>query len=180
MSNSPIDSGPHKRRVILVTGGARSGKSLIAESCALDLAGGGPLTYIATAQSFDDEMAVRIAKHRARREPCWHTVEAPLDLVGALVASDGVPRLVDCLTLWLSNLMLAGMDWQAETDRLIACLAVQNGPVVLVTNEVGGGIVPENALARAFRDAAGLVNQRVAALADDVILAVCGLSMRVK
>ena len=180
MSKSPIDSGPHKPRRILVTGGARSGKSVIAETCALDLARGGALTYIATAQSFDGEMAARIATHRARRDACWHTVEAPMDLVGALVASDGMPRLVDCLTLWLSNMMLAGVDWQAQTDRLIACLAVQNAPVVLVTNEVGGGIVPENALARAFRDAAGRVNQNVAAVADDVILAVCGLPMRVK
>lgn len=137
--------------------------------------------YLATARAGDDEMAARIAAHRARRGAGWRTVEVPLDLVAALEASDsGQPRLVDCLTLWLSNLMLAEADWQAACDDLVAALARQTSPVVLVTNELGLGIVPDNALARRFRDAAGLVNQRVAAACDGVILAVAGLPLRVK
>ena len=166
--------------IVLVTGGARSGKSVIAEGRALDLAAGGGAVYIATAQAFDAEMAARIATHRDRRDGHWRTVEAPLDLAGALAESDGQARLVDCLTLWLSNQMLAEADWAAAADTLCAVLKAQRAPVVLVTNEVGGGIVPDNALARAFRDAAGLLNQQVAAIADEVILAVCGLPMKVK
>lgn len=165
-------------RIILVTGGARSGKSAIAEGLALGFTGAA--TYIATAQAFDAEMEQRIALHRARRDARWSDREAPLDLAGALQASDGQPCLVDCLTLWLSNLMLAERDCQGEAAGLLAVLAAREAPVVLVTNEVGGGIVPDNALARAFRDAAGLLNQQVAAMADEVILAVCGLPMRVK
>jgi adenosylcobinamide kinase/adenosylcobinamide-phosphate guanylyltransferase len=165
-------------RISLVTGGARSGKSTIAEGLAL--AHTGVAIYIATAQAFDAEMEQRIALHQARRGAQWTTLQAPLDLAGALRDSDGQPCLVDCLTLWLTNVMLAERDWQAEADVLLAALAARGAPVVLVTNEVGGGIVPDNALARAFRDGAGLLNQRVAAMADEVILAVCGLPMKVK
>ncbi len=165
-------------RISLVTGGARSGKSAIAEAAALSHTG--RATYIATAQAFDAEMAQRIALHQARRGREWTTVQAPLDLAGALRESDGQPCLVDCLTLWLTNVMLAERDWQAQAETLLAALAAREAPVVLVTNEVGGGIVPDNAMARAFRDAAGLLNQRVAAMADEVILAVCGLPMKVK
>lgn len=165
-------------QILLVTGGARSGKSALAEQRAL--AHCGHATYIATAQAFDGEMEERIARHRARRARGWTTVEAPLDLAGALHVHDDAPCLVDCLTLWLTNLMLAERDWQGEAQALLAALSARASPVVLVTNEVGGGIVPDNALARAFRDAAGLLNQQVAALADEVILAVCGLPMRVK
>lgn len=165
-------------RISLVTGGARSGKSVIAEGLALGPTG--RATYIATSQAFDAEMEQRIALHRARRGAEWDLVEAPLDLAGALRDSDGQPCLVDCLTLWLTNLMMADRDWRGETPAVLAALRARRAPVVLVTNEVGGGIVPENALARSFRDAAGLLNQRVAAMADDVILAVCGLPMKVK
>lgn len=164
--------------IVLVTGGARSGKSAIAEGRAL---GFGPqAVYIATAQAFDAEMEARIATHQARRGAEWVTHPEPLDLCGALMATDGQPRLVDCLTLWLSNLMLAERDWRAEGERLLATLKRQAAPVVLVTNEVGLGIVPDNRLARDFRDAAGLLNQWVAAAADEVILAVAGLPMKVK
>ncbi len=166
-------------RIILITGGARSGKSQLAEARTLQL--GRPAHYIATAEAHDTEMAQRIAEHQARRGPDWTTVAAPRDLTGALRATDGTaPRLVDCLTLWLSNLMLAEDDWQAATDALTEALGTQRAPIVFVTNEVGLGIVPENRLARAFRDAAGRVNQQVAALADEVILTVAGLPMRVK
>jgi len=163
--------------LILVTGGARSGKSRIAESRALAL--GTSATYIATAEAQDAEMAARIAAHQARRGAEWITVNAPLDLAGALDATVGV-RLVDCLTLWLTNVMLAGRDLAAETARLLAALSRAPSPVVLVTNEVGAGIVPDNALARAFRDAAGVLNQQVAELAGEVILVACGLPLTLK
>ena len=164
---------------ILITGGARSGKSTLAERMTLRL--GTPAIYIATAEALDAEMADRIARHRARRGPEWQTLAAPLDLVGALQRSDGqAPRLVDCLTLWLSNLMFAGRDWQAEAEALALCLTQQASPVILVTNEVGAGIVPENALARAFRDAAGLTNQRIAAVCDEVWISIAGQALKVK
>ncbi|MGV8950584.1 MAG: bifunctional adenosylcobinamide kinase/adenosylcobinamide-phosphate guanylyltransferase [Cypionkella sp.] len=167
------------KNCILVTGGARSGKSRIAEARCLSL--GQPATYIATAQAWDDEMRARIAEHQARRGPEWVTVAEPLDLLGALRASDGAgPRLVDCLTLWLTNLMLGDHDWRAAGRDLVAALPAQSSPVVFVTNEVGMGIVPDNALARAFRDAAGSLNQWVAEAADEVILAVSGLPLKVK
>ena len=165
--------------IILVTGGARSGKSAIAEARALSF---GPCAvYIATAEARDAEMTARIAAHQARRGDNWRTHAAPLDLTGALTATDGEgPRLVDCLTLWLTNLMLGGHDWQAAGRALAAALPAQADPVVFVTNEVGAGIVPENALARVFRDAAGTLNQWVAAAADELVLAVAGLPLRVK
>ena len=126
-------------------------------------------------------MAVRITTHRDRRGPEWTTVAAPLDLVGALLATDMKgPRLLDCITLWLSNLMLAGQDWQAAGRAFVNALPQQSDPVVIVTNEVGGGIVPDNALSREFRDAAGQLNQWIAAEADEVYLAVAGLPLKVK
>lgn len=165
--------------VTLITGGARSGKSLHAENLVLSLPG--HPVYIATAEAFDAEMAARIAAHRARRPAPWTTAEAPLALVSALDDSDGAgPRLVDCLTLWLTNLMLAGRDWRAEAGALCDALPRQLAPVVLVTNEVGLGIVPDNAVSRAFRDAQGTLNQMIAGVADRVDFVVAGLPMRVK
>ncbi|MDG3039747.1 bifunctional adenosylcobinamide kinase/adenosylcobinamide-phosphate guanylyltransferase [Roseicyclus marinus] len=165
---------------ILITGGARSGKSQLAERMTLGL--GDPAIYIATAEAFDAEMEDRIARHRARRGPEWTTVNAPLDLVGALRDSDGQgkPRLVDCVTLWLSNLMLGDHDWEATVAELTDLVPRLSAPVVFVTNEVGSGIVPENALARAFRDAAGLSNQRLAQICDEVWFCVSGLPLKVK
>ena len=126
-------------------------------------------------------LAQRIAKHQTRRGPQWTTHQEPLDLIGALAETDGRgPRLVDCLTLWLSNLILTGADCEAASQRLVAALAGQIAPIVFVTNEVGGGIVPENKLARDFRDAAGLLNQWIAASSDEVYLAVSGLSLQLK
>jgi adenosylcobinamide kinase / adenosylcobinamide-phosphate guanylyltransferase len=165
--------------VILITGGARSGKSLHAETRVLALPG--RPVYIATAEAHDTEMTARIAAHRARRDARWLDHPAPLDLVEALAQTDGHgARLVDCLTLWLSNLMFAGRDWRKESVRLCDALAKQAAPVILVTNEVGMGIVPENALAREFRDAAGSLNQAVARVADEVEFVVAGLPMKVK
>ncbi len=138
-----------------------------------------PWTYIATAQAFDDEMRGRIAQHRDRRAAGWVTVEAPVLLADAIAAAAG-PVLVDCLTLWLTNLMLDERDLeQATADLEGACLA-HKAPVVLVSNEVGLGIVPDNRLARAFRDEAGLLHQRLAAVADAVVFMVAGLAMQVQ
>jgi len=165
--------------IILITGGARSGKSTRAETLVCGLPG--RPVYIATAEALDDEMRERIAAHRARRGMKWIERETPLELVAALDETDGGgARLVDCLTLWLSNLMHAGRDWQTEAEALAAALGRQSSPVVLVTNEVGLGIVPDNALARQFRDAAGLLNQMIARVADEVEFVVAGLPMRVK
>ncbi len=162
-----------------VLGGARSGKSAHAEMLAK--ANPAPWTYIATAQIFDDEMAERIALHQARRESNWNTLDAPLDLAGALAGvADGRPVVVDCLTLWLTNQMLADHDVGTESRRLAEVLSRPRGPWFVVANEVGLGIVPDNALARRFRDAAGRLNQSVAAVADGVIFMVAGLPMQVK
>jgi adenosylcobinamide kinase / adenosylcobinamide-phosphate guanylyltransferase len=140
-----------------------------------------PWTYLATAQAFDAEMAERIAVHRFRRNEGWLTVEAPLSLAEAVAGLDeGAPALVDCLTLWLSNRLLAGDDVKMEAERLADAVAVRRGPLCLVANEVGLGIVPENALARRFRDAAGLLSQRIAALADRVIFVAAGLPLVLK
>lgn len=163
----------------LVLGGARSGKSSHAE--ALIAAHPAPWTYLATAQAFDDEMEERIAHHRARRDGRWRTVDAPLDLAETLaVMPEGAPVLVDCLTLWLSNVMLADLDVDAQTRRLASVLAAPRGPWVVVANEVGLGIVPENALARRFRDEAGRLSQMVAAGADSVVFLVAGMPLVVK
>lgn len=166
-------------RTILITGGARSGKSALAERQTLAL--GSPAIYIATAEALDDEMAERIARHRAQRGPAWRTLQVPLALAEALEGSDGgPPRLVDCVTLWLSNLILAGRDWEAEVLALAALLPQMRAPVVLVTNEVGSGIVPDNVLARRFRDAAGFANQRLAAACDELWLCVAGHPLNLK
>ena len=164
---------PHGH-ITLVTGGARSGKSALAER--LVMRHGLPRIYIATAEARDGEMTGRIAEHRRRRGEGWTTVEEPLALERALRDSDGQgARLVDCLTLWLSNHMGA-----ADVDGLCAALRAQRSPVVLVTNELGQGIVPGNALARAFRDGHGWMNQAVAGVADEVWMAVSGQPLRLK
>lgn len=165
---------------LLVLGGARSGKSRHAQARAEALAG--ELVYIATAQAFDGEMRERIAHHRMDRGPRWRTVEEPLDLPGALArnAGSGAVLLVDCLTLWLSNLMLAGRDPDSAARHLAEAIARAPGTVILVANEVGLGIVPDNALARRFRDAAGWLNQTIAAQADEVLFIAAGLPLRLK
>jgi adenosylcobinamide kinase/adenosylcobinamide-phosphate guanylyltransferase len=166
-------------RLTFVLGGVRSGKSRHAEE--LVAAFPAPWFYIATAQAFDDEMRERIAHHRDRRDDNWRTLEAPLDLVEVLQdVPDGAPVLIDCLTLWLTNVMLGERDVEAESARLTEALSRPRGPWFVVSNEVGLGIVPENALARRFRDAAGRLNQAVAANADSVIFMVAGLPMTVK
>lgn len=162
--------------VTLVLGGARAGKSAYAEA----LLGGG--LYIATAEPGDAEMAARIAAHRAQRGAAWTTIEEPLDLPGVLRRHAGDARavLVDCLTLWLSNLMHQVRDIDGATDDLIVALDTLGCEVVFVANEVGLGIVPDNALARRFRDAQGTLNRRVAARAARVVFMAAGLPLVLK
>lgn len=166
-------------RLIFIIGGARSGKSAHAETLVTALPA--PWTYIATAQAYDDEMRERIAHHRTRRGEGWETLNAPFDLVGTLERLPaGRPVLLDCLTLWLTNHMLAEHDVEAECASLTATLSKPRGPWFVVSNEVGLGIVPDNALARRFRDAGGRLNQQVAAVANEVVLTVAGLPLKVK
>ncbi|WP_454916360.1 bifunctional adenosylcobinamide kinase/adenosylcobinamide-phosphate guanylyltransferase [Xanthobacter sediminis] len=166
-------------RLVLVLGGARSGKSGYAER--LVTATPGPWAYLATAEALDAEMAERIALHRTQRETGWQTRDVPLALAPALDAlPPEQPALVDCLTLWLTNHLLAEHDLDAESAALEAALARRPGFTVCVANEVGLGIVPDNALARTFRDAAGRLNQRLARRADQVVFMVAGLPMMVK
>ena len=163
----------------LVIGGARSGKSTFAEG--LVTATPRPRRYIATAEAWDDEMCDRIARHRQDRGADWLTVEAPLDLAAALAkAEPGEVVLVDCATLWLTNHMLADHDLNAKTGELLTALASCAAPVVMVSNETGWGIVPENALARRFRDEQGRLNQRLAAQAGLVVTVIAGLPMVLK
>jgi adenosylcobinamide kinase/adenosylcobinamide-phosphate guanylyltransferase len=174
--------------ITVVTGGARSGKSKFAEELCKKL--GQSPCYIATAQSFDEEMEQRIARHRSRRGESWHTIEEPLMLPQTLAGIDGNYSciLVDCLTIWLSNMLLSFEKIDPDTEDLIRgnvhrlklTLRTMSTPVVLVTNEVGMGIVPENQLARAFRDLAGETNQIIAASADHVYAIISGLPLKLK
>ena len=166
--------------ITLVLGGARSGKSRYAEEV-LDRHTGAR-TYIATAEIRDAEMAERVELHRARRDPDWRLVEEPLQLARTIVAETekGAAVLVDCLTLWLTNVVLAERDVAAEIDALETALGQCGGPLVFVANEVGLGIVPDNKLARDFRDHAGRLNQRIAARADHVLFVAAGLPLILK
>jgi adenosylcobinamide kinase/adenosylcobinamide-phosphate guanylyltransferase len=169
---------------LLVLGGARSGKSRHAQARAEVRAGALNLkrVFIATAQPFDEEMRERIAHHQADRDTDWETVEAPVALAEAISARSAPDTvlLVDCLTLWTTNLILGDHDTRSATAALLDALRVAPGPVILVANEVGFGIVPENALARRFRDEAGLINQRVAAAVGEVQLVVAGIPLTIK
>lgn len=170
-------------KIVFITGGARSGKSRLAES--LTEGFGTPLCYIATGEARDEEMAVRIAAHRSRRGNGWQTVEEPIRLMEALKAAEGRFQavLVDCVTLWLTNLLLSHEDADralAEARALAALLPELTIPIVLVSNEVGMGIVPENALARSFRDLAGKANQTLAAAADEVYVTISGIPLKLK
>lgn len=163
-----------------VLGGARSGKTGVAlaraEACGLE-----PI-MVATAEIGDDEMAARVAAHKAERGTRWGLVEERLDLAGVLEREAGPDRVlvIDCLTLWLSNTMFAECDVEAEIERIVTAFAAVGGPVIAVSNEVGLGIVPENALARRFRDLQGRLNRRMAAVADRVTLVVAGLEVVAK
>jgi adenosylcobinamide kinase/adenosylcobinamide-phosphate guanylyltransferase len=168
------------RGTTLVLGGARSGKSGFAEG--LVRATGLPVRYVATATAGDDEMHQRIAHHRTQRDPAWPTTEEPLALLDVLMRESNATTaiLIDCLTLWLSNLMEAGRDVPVESRRLADWLSTARSPVVLVSNEVGMGLVPETPLGRDFRDAQGRLNQMVAAVVDNVAFVAAGLPLWLK
>jgi adenosylcobinamide kinase/adenosylcobinamide-phosphate guanylyltransferase len=169
---------PTPRRT-LVLGGARSGKSRFAE--AMITRTPPPWTYVATAQAFDDEMHRRIGEHKSRRQQGWVTIEAPFQLADTIAnLSTRQPVLIDCLTLWLSNILLAGRCASDEIAQLVAALNAWSGPLVCVSNEVGLSIVPDNALARTFRDHAGILHQRLAESAELVVLMVAGLPLTIK
>jgi adenosylcobinamide kinase / adenosylcobinamide-phosphate guanylyltransferase len=168
---------PH---LTLVLGGARSGKSRYAEGLVSALPA--PWLYIATAEGLDDEMRQRIAEHRRRRGPEWETVDAPIELAETIAhhGQGAGAVLIDCLTLWLSNVMLAGRDREDERAKLLEALRTAGKPIVAVSNEVGMGVVPDNALARRFRDEQGRLNAEIAALAAHVVLMTAGLPLVVK
>lgn len=169
-----------RHRRVLVLGGVRSGKSRMAQQWA---EAASPMRiFIATAQTFDEEMRERIAHHQSARDSSWLTREAPLALAEAVRSSAGADRivLVDCLTLWLSNIMLDGRDADREIDTLVDALKTAEGPVVLVSNEVGQGIVPATPLGRRFRDEQGRLNQRIAEACDAVVLVAAGCPLLLK
>ena len=173
-----MQSGSHSN--LLVLGGARSGKSRYAQQRAEALPG--ELIFLATAQALDDEMAARIARHQKDRGDRWRTIEAPIDIADMVRAEAGTGRvlLVDCLTLWASNLIFAERDHVAHARDLAKAIEHAAGPVILVANEIGLGIVPDNTLARRFRDVAGEINQIVAASVDEAIFMAAGLPLRLK
>jgi adenosylcobinamide kinase/adenosylcobinamide-phosphate guanylyltransferase len=177
MPSNPANQTPH-----LILGGAKSGKSAYAER--LVCAYPAPHIYVATAEVLDEEMAQRVHAHQRRRAISWETVESPRELLKTLDAFQGQPQavLVDCLTLWLSNLLpqTPGPPPEKCVRDLVELIKMVDYPLFLVSNEVGGGIVPGNPLARQFRDLAGLANQQVAAACQTVTLVVAGLPLRLK
>lgn len=167
-------------RTLLILGGARSGKSRLAQERAEAI--GGELIYVATAEALDDEMAERITRHRADRDRRWRTVECPLALAETIAREHGHGRvlLVDCLTLWLNNLMHAERDIMAAVGTLAKTLGETRGTIILVANEVGLGLVPDTPLGRRFRDEAGRLNQSIAAAASEVLFVAAGLALQLK
>ncbi len=171
-------------KVVFVIGGSRSGKTAFALSLAREAAGENSRVYIATAQPLDAEMEERIEKHKAERGSAWATCEEPLHLGSAVRAASGSyeAAVIDCLTLWVSNLLCGNVDVEEAQDDFIGSLAAPGRllRIVVVSNEVGMGIVPENETARQFRDTAGRLHQRVAGLADEVYLMVAGIPVKIK
>jgi len=171
------------KEVTLVLGGCKSGKSRHALALAEEKEGN--RLFLATCMPADDEMKARVARHKAERKDTWKTIDVPLHLCGSVAAhgNEGNVLLVDCLTLWISNLLMEfgeAAPVESQVERLAAALDLVSCPVVLVSNEVGAGIVPENSLARLFRDIAGIANQKIAAAADRVVWMVAGLPVGVK
>ena len=173
-----MSQNPH----IFVLGGARSGKSAFAEKLTLDQSNSSKCIYLATSQIWDEEMRARVDLHKDRRGSEWETIEAPLALAETLLeqSQKGVPILVDCLTLWLTNLMMEERDISAECDSLIKAISTINTPIIFVSNEVGQGIVPDNKMARDFRDHAGILHQKLASAVDQVYFVTAGLPSKLK
>jgi adenosylcobinamide kinase/adenosylcobinamide-phosphate guanylyltransferase len=186
--NGFIDTGEHPLEHSLILGGARSGKSQFAEQVALK--SGLSLVYVATAEALDDEMAHRISEHRRRRDENWHLIEEPQDIAAVIKHESAAQKLllIDCLTLWLSNLLLRhGHGHGHEKEKIILqinqlCRTIcdANGPVLFVSNEVGFCLTPENALGRQFRDLQGGLNQQIGAVCDNVVLVVAGMPLTLK
>ena len=183
--------GSFMSKIILITGGARSGKSTFAERLASDFAGN-KKAYIATAQIFDDEMAQRVKIHQSRRDDTWVTFEAPFEAEKAIAEANQIADVIlfDCMTIYISNFLCAyeslddidsiNNELKIKVNKLIAAAKKITGTLIFVTNEVGAGIVPENKLARVFRDCAGIANQMIASISDEVYLIVCGIPVTVK
>lgn len=172
-----------KKKIIFITGGVRSGKSQFALQIGKDYPG--PKAYLATAQALDEEMAQRIKRHKENRPAEWETIEEPREIVKTIKEEGEKFRLIliDCLTLWISNLLLAGWSGEkilTETNDLLQACGQIGCSFIIVSNEVGWGIVPDNESARFFRDVAGLVHQKMAQKADEVYLMICGLPHRLK
>lgn len=172
-----------QKKVYFITGGAKSGKSALAEKLASDIPG--KRAYIATAQALDEEMAAKIERHKRDRTGAWDTFEEPCAVADLLIKLNGSYDVVllDCLTLWLSNVMLTTESDQrirSQVDALVSAIKECTGACIIVSNEVGLGIVPENALARRFRDLAGMLNQQVARAADEAYMAVAGIAVKIK
>lgn len=168
----------------LILGGARSGKSDFAQRLARQR-GNDDVLFIATAEALDDEMRARIATHRAARPRTWQTLESPREIARALETARAPVIVVDCVTLWTSNVLLAdetraSIEMQREVDELLAWYRAHDAALILVSNEVGMGLVPDNALGRAYRDLLGTVNKKIAAVADEVFLLVAGLPLEIK
>ena len=172
------------KRLSLILGGRRAGKSSYAQRLALERAAEGRVLFVATAEALDDDMSARIQKHREDRPPGWDTLETPLDIVGELASTANGYDIVllDCLTLWVSNLILAEADLDVldETGRLLDCYQAGDASWIVVSNEVGLGVVPVNSLARDYSDQLGRVNQQVAASADEVTFIAAGLPLQLK
>jgi adenosylcobinamide kinase/adenosylcobinamide-phosphate guanylyltransferase len=172
-----------KKKIIFVTGGVRSGKSRFAQEIAMKFPGS--KAYLATAQALDEEMQKRINRHRKSRPRTWMTLEEPVH-IGDVIQKEGRRFdliLLDCLTLWLSNLMMAGWSQKkilGETTRFLKMARRSSASFILVSNEVGLGIVPDNPSARFFRDVSGMIHQRVAQEADEVYFLICGLPQKIK
>ncbi|MEP2946083.1 MAG: bifunctional adenosylcobinamide kinase/adenosylcobinamide-phosphate guanylyltransferase [Lentilitoribacter sp.] len=175
-----MSKNPH----VFVLGGARSGKSVFAEKLALGFgeANSSKCLYIATSQIWDEEMRARVDLHKERRSAKWETIEVPLELPNALIehSENGCAILVDCLTLWLTNLMMEERDINAAGDALVNAISSINTPIIFVSNEVGQGIVPDNKMARDFRDHAGILHQKLAAVVDEVYFITAGLPTKLK
>lgn len=171
------------RKISFILGGARSGKSLYAETLAKSkYQSNGHLVYLATAQIFDEEMQARVDLHKQRRGPEWLLAEAPIDLVSKLQSFDDPDNviLVDCLSVWITNLIIGEHDIATHRDRLIAHLAISISSLILVASETGLGIIPDNALSRQFRDESGRLNQMVAEASDDVFFVTAGIAQKIK
>lgn len=173
-----MSKNPH----VLVLGGARSGKSVFAEKLALSHAKASKCIYLATAQIWDDEMRARVDLHKERRSAQWDTIEVPLELAKALLTHShkGCPILVDCMTLWLTNLMMDEQDVNVASDELVNAISSITTPIIFVSNEVGQGIVPDNKMAREFRDYAGILHQKLAAKVGEVYFVTAGLPSKIK